>query len=163
MGYWSVHPMGGDTPMDLEYDLLGRYNRDNGETCYYELEHDELAALIKKDLKILIEDAETHGNFTLPFIIVNSGIKSTTRQARALKRLIGDGGNGDRGYESGKRATLANNWNNLARPIDYCDQLRYYFNGIVSGKVDKNVLERCKGLLETIATNTKTNKCVNVE
>ena len=152
MGYWSAHPMGGDTPMDLEYSLLSRYDTSD-DSYYYERPCEELKISIERDLESLIVEAEESDNFTLPFIIVAYSVTVPDKFIDRALDLLSDGGGDDRGYEQEQPGTLRNNWNNLETPQDYCDQLRFYFKDIVSGKVSPpNVLTQNVGLLDTIAS-----------
>lgn len=157
--------MGGDRPMDMRDDLLGRYDKPEEDTYYFELEQPVLNSYIQRDLDILITKAvEASDDHALPFVVVDYGIRCTPEQAAIIKDLIKDGGGGERGYTQKRVGTLRNKWNGLKCPQDYCDQLRYYFDDIVSGRIDKSVLGEFLGLLDTIATKcAKQPRSVNVD
>src|ERR1035437_42472 len=102
MGYWSEHPMAGDTPLDYRDELLSRYDINN--TVYYEREVGELKYLIENDLISLIKQSEEYDNFTLPFIIIEYKVKIPNKLIARIKKLIGDGRNNVRGYIQPKKA-----------------------------------------------------------
>jgi len=105
MGYWSTHPMGGDTPWDLKADLL------NDREDYFEEEYGIEWASEEMDKKMLewitdnflslLEQAERTNNFTLPWICMEYEVKVPKIYIERVKALIGDGGSSDRGYPEG--------------------------------------------------------------
>jgi len=150
MGYWSEHPMGGDTPMDMRDELLGRYDDYNNGPEYY-FERDDLKTLIERDIDAIVAQAEKDkANHALPFIIVENGVSLRKDLITRVKNMIMDGNGCERGYHQKRKATPQNGWNGLKCPQDYCDQLRFYFRDISAGKVGADVLKECKGLLQTI-------------
>jgi disulfide oxidoreductase YuzD len=148
MGYWDTHPMCGDRPMDIRDELLGRFDDEENDMFYFEV--DNIKELIQSNIDELIGQAIEEENFTLPFIVVDNKIILNDEQIEKVFPLICDGGGYHRGYEQEIVSTLENNWNNFQCPQDYCDQLRYYFKEIAKGILTCDVLNQSKGLIDTI-------------
>jgi hypothetical protein len=99
MGYWSAHPMSGDTPMDYQDDLLRRFNNVDGNTYYFELEEDVLRKLIEDNFEVLLNESLETENFTFPWILYNYRVNIPLESIEKVKSLIGDGGSSERDYD----------------------------------------------------------------
>jgi hypothetical protein len=169
MGYWSEHPLGGDSPGDVKYSLLEYLFKEEGYDLNYIIEEVEMKTKrkrLKKKLPELVDnfniifeghDSDYYGHrfdFVLPFTVIDYGVTINGEViSKKLKDMIKDGGGGDRGYHQPQKATPDNNWNKFEHPQDYCDQLRYYWDELITGKktVDEVQLGKYKGLLQTLS------------
>jgi len=137
MGYWTDHPMGGDAPMDLEGDLLSRYDSEYDEDhCYFEQPKEEIREKIEKDFLVLLKEAEEADNFTFPWILMNYGVQFPEEYLERVIELIGDGDGAERGYSPDEG------------PAIYCERLREAFR---KGQRTITPDLECMGLFDTIS------------
>lgn len=167
MGYWSKHPMGGDTPMDAQghMDWILFPEDEYGEE---ELDFDEdlyKKVLIEKieDLLQAVEDEEDDEHyllhiapFVIPFTIHEQEIQIKDEIiSKKIKALIQDGGASERGYDipsptEENYPTIHNNWNALQTPFDYARKLHDLWDGLMDGSIPFKELEQDIGLFATI-------------
>lgn len=109
MGYWSTHPMGGDSPLDKKLIILDKvgelyFKLDNevlANTFLQELyTHEEIMTAInsiKYDLISLFKDSEY--SFALVYVFLSYSVKfDNVEDLETLKVLLKDGGHSERGY-----------------------------------------------------------------
>jgi len=97
MGYWSTHPMGGDSPLDSEYTLkLHMYNnKEILEKLFQEKKYKEFFNLLLNGL-----DNKDMG-FVIPYFLITIGlISSNPVFINEINELLGDGGLTERGYDA---------------------------------------------------------------
>lgn len=117
MGYWSTHPMGGDSPLDVRC-YIGDYiqnlmkqdgiipeeenyfnNKDNGYiTKYLNLYKTNL---VNNFMDYIKEEEPYYKNygFVVPFVLLEFEIRFDNEdEIKKLKELVADGGGYERGY-----------------------------------------------------------------
>jgi hypothetical protein len=158
MGYWSHHPMGGDTPLDFKDNLLSRYDNvedENKEYFYFDRPIEEIKFFIERDLKELLEKSIRDKNFSLPWIIIEYNIDVPEEFREPIKKLIGC----DIENINEEQPTKENNWNDFKSPLCFCEQLKFYWNDIMNKTIKSDdVLEDNIGLVETIFKAMEENK-----
>lgn len=151
MGYWGIHPLSGDMPLDALY-ILDIFLFTKEEIRNNEKFNDiEYAKRLKDELKIVSEIEYYSGfNFVLPFKIAQLKLKIKDNElSKKIKNMIGDGGAKYRGY-SIKESNKFNGYNNFESPNDYAGQLEDNWDSLMEGTINFDVLKKSKGLIETI-------------
>lgn len=102
MGYWSKHPMGGDTPADCELEIEGfvmeKQNIQDFDD-WWNLSFNERQKLMDK-YKMEILNLDLECEFAIPYVLLNYDIKFDDKNTiDLLKEMIGDGGAFERGYD----------------------------------------------------------------
>jgi len=153
MGYWSEHPMGGDSPMDSQFvimDVLFTGEEfDNEEIYTYDEIKKRLSEQIEKVLEVVKEDLDDE--FVLPFTIAEFEVQIKDKTlSEEIKEMIYDGDNCERGYEYDPVPTKENNYTDFDRPICYANQLRDLWDELMENKSKFNELGKNKGLFVII-------------
>ena len=165
MGYWSTHPMAGDTPLDYRNNIdFGIYTEDEWyATCEDPslISREEIKNRWEKKLPKFIEifeGEEKEGSFVLPFEVVAYQIIIKDKNlSERVKNMIGDGGAKDRGYDC-PVSNKENNYNDFKSPNDYACQLRNNWDDLMDGKISFESLEREVSLIETMVKHKEANK-----
>jgi hypothetical protein len=114
MGYWSEHPMGGDSPLDDKEELMRQVYEltEAEESLFYSPDSPARAELIEKMKNLFIEKLPQLIEFSenldcpwvLPYQIVEFEIKITDKNlSDQIKELIGDGGSEERYYDKDEK------------------------------------------------------------
>jgi hypothetical protein len=132
MGYWSTHPMGGDSPLDKQAEFWNIIDFDvydvEDEGMSNEDIQKEIQKRVDKKLPELIEHfEECELGFVLPFTLVEWGVKIADKElSDQVKGLICDGGGGERGYDEDEEDS----------PQAYAKQLEQNWDKIMQGEID---------------------------
>jgi hypothetical protein len=94
MGYWSAHPMGGDTPSEIEDELLHAISNNS-----------DISGIFKNrdidKLKEFIEGVLDEYSFVAPYVFKDLFLSMGDYEPfiQYMNDLLGDGGEGERDYE----------------------------------------------------------------
>ena len=168
MGYWSKHPMAGDPPMDFQLVIIDKlFTNDeffNDEIYTYEEFRKRLSEQIEEVYKEVKEELNTDARFVLPFTIARYRVKIKDEVlSKKIRKMIDDGGNETRKYDSTPIPTKDNNYTNFDRPICYANQLRDLWNYLMKDESKFDDLEEYKGLFDTIIEDTIKKGLINVD
>lgn len=151
MGYWDSHPMAGDSPMDALYgltDLLFTEEEQDKDFHYNdELYKTRLTEKLREATGLTFYRDQ---QFILPFKVAELGIQIQDEiLSHTIKKMIGDGGASDRGYDS-KPSNQENNYNDFQSPYDYARCLYDLWEAGMKGDFDLSKIGRGVGLFEKI-------------
>jgi len=160
MGYWDIHPMAGDDPLDYRAEIdMVLFTEDE----WYEKEgvaqpsQEELQKRFEDDIEELIKNFSKYGDhsFVLPFTIISFGLfVEDSTYSQAIKEMIRDGGAGFRGYDV-LESNKENGYNNFESPNDYAAQLYDNWDKIMSKEISSDVLKEHVGLIDTIVNHVE--------
>ena len=154
MGYWSTHPMGGDSPADDRGSLLDYICGDRGEIldCYENWEGPEKQQQAKKDiihflmekLDSVIEYADSLDcPWVLPYLLIELEHRIENENfSQQICSLIGDGGSTERGYNTEVEIGQSKE----PYPHHYAQTLEKIWPDLMSGKIPFENVETDAGL-----------------
>ncbi len=158
MGYWDVHPMAGDDPLDA-LGVIDFYLFSKEEYFLYNFnDPDNLAEFLgiyRKRLLSQLHEAPhlefpKEQTFVLPYIVCEFQIQIRDEVlSQRIKRMIRDGGASFRGYRLLK-STKENSYNHFQSPYDYACQLRDLWGDLMSGEVRFDELAHQRSFFEVI-------------
>jgi hypothetical protein len=144
MGYWGVHPMEGDSPLDDRFVIHEQIEDENED--FDELSNDVVVRRLRDRLPAIYEAVMTKvdegSRFVLPFTIAENRIRiKDAKMSAQIKELIGDGGHAHRGYDPAAATGT------FETPKDFADQLYQNWDQLMDGTLPFNVLKPSLGLL----------------
>jgi hypothetical protein len=154
MGYWLIHPLGGDHPMKLHRVITDSlFTEEEYDNCVDTNDQEyakRLLANIEDVVKLVAKFDFESEQFILPFLIAKYKVQINEKDlSDRIKEMIGDGGNAFREYDEDPIPMKDNNYTDFDRPISYANQLRDLWDDLIeNGRY--NELQRSTGLIEAI-------------
>jgi hypothetical protein len=146
MGFYSVHPMGGDLPQDIKDQLLDFSEEEIRNEVF--LDAKECKRRLENRLYELAENGLGDYSYVLPFLVLEYKIQIEDKVlSEKIKNRIGDGGAKLRGYPvfpntSEHYPKKENDWNHLESPFDYAVKLSDLWDDLMNGTVPFSAAER---------------------
>ena len=149
MGYWSTHPLGGDTPLYYKEEVMFEiFSMEEFYATFDDINavpREEVVKRFEKKLPKLVKLFEgkcKEGSYGLPFSLVAYEITIKDKNlSERVKNMIGDGGAEYRGYDC-PVSNKENNYNEFKSPNDYACQLKDNWDDLMTGKISFKSLER---------------------
>lgn len=154
MGFFSVHPMGGELPQEIKDQILDF----SAEEIINErfLDAEECKRRVENCLYELAENNLDNYSYVLPFLVLEYKIQIKDKAlSEKIKNRIGDGGAKLRGYPVFQShcehyPKKENEWNHLQSPFDYAVKLYDLWDELLKGTIPFSVVEKDEGLINFI-------------